>query len=190
MEITRKAKNNLKIFSGYDALWRFMTLYEFFFWRFVTFHVMWRKRRKLSDLFRADFGKESPSQTLWRGPSWNCSSASCVLCPSLCRTEHFSRERKGRRRCQQKGRKRGGQQRGRKEKRTRENRSAVGFKIPWHFLSWRPPAFRSINRRKSATNPELASINVCWRQTFCNFPTLSVEILTAPPLQPWAPETH
>ena len=39
--------------------------------------------------FHADFGKEFPSRTLWRGPSWNCPSPSCVLCTLLYRTEHF-----------------------------------------------------------------------------------------------------
>ena len=34
-------------------------------------------------------------------------------------------------------------------------------KIPWPFFSRKPPALTSINRRKSAINPEIASINVC-----------------------------
>ena len=34
-------------------------------------------------------------------------------------------------------------------------------KIPWPFFSRKPPALTSINRRKSAINPEIASTNVC-----------------------------
>ena len=33
--------------------------------------------------FHADFGKEFPSRTLWRGPSRDCPSPSSVLCPLL-----------------------------------------------------------------------------------------------------------
>ena len=35
----------------------------------------------------ADFGKEIPSWTLWRGPSWNCPFPSSLVCPLLYRTE-------------------------------------------------------------------------------------------------------
>ena len=52
----------------------------------------------ISDHFHADFRKESPSRTFWRGSSPNCRSPSSVLCVSLCRTEHFSRGREGRQR--------------------------------------------------------------------------------------------
>ena len=36
----------------------------------------------------------------------------------------------------------------------------LGVKIPWPFFSPKTPALTSINRRKSAINPEIASINV------------------------------
>ena len=36
-----------------------------------------------------------------------------------------------------------------------------GCKLPWPFFSRKPPALTSINRRKSAINPEIASTNVC-----------------------------
>ena len=49
---------------------------------------------KLLTFFYADFGKEVPSQTFWRGPSRDCPSPSSVMCPLLYRTEHFSRGRK------------------------------------------------------------------------------------------------
>ena len=38
---------------------------------------------------------------------------------------------------------------------------SFGCKIPWPFFSRKPPALTSIDRRKSVTNPEIASINVC-----------------------------
>ena len=66
--------------------------------------------------FRADFGKEFTSRTLWTGPSWNCPSPRSVLCPLLYRREHFSRGRTGRKGAQKRGRKRGGQQRRQKGK--------------------------------------------------------------------------
>ena len=37
----------------------------------------------------ADFGKEYPSRTSWKGQSWNCPSPTPVLWPLLYRTEHF-----------------------------------------------------------------------------------------------------
>ena len=37
----------------------------------------------------------------------------------------------------------------------------VKYKIPWPFFNPKPPALTSINRRKSTTNPGIASINVC-----------------------------
>ena len=55
-----------------------------------------------------------------------------------------------------------------------------GWKTAWPFFSRKPPALTSINQGKSATNPEIASINVCSCLIVCNFPTLSVQILTAP----------
>ena len=61
-------------------------------WPFLTF-------------FHADFGKEFPwsSRTLCRGASWNSSSPSCLQCPSLYRTEHFSRGKKGRESAERRG---------------------------------------------------------------------------------------
>ena len=54
--------------------------------------------------------------------------------------------------------------------------------IPWPFLSRKPPgSMSSINCRKSAINPKIASVNVCQRPIFCDFPSFSVEIVTAPP---------
>ena len=53
--------------------------------------------------FHADFGKEFPSRTFWRGPSWDCPSPSSVLCHLLFRTEHFSMGRKGRKGAEKKG---------------------------------------------------------------------------------------
>ena len=40
--------------------------------------------------FHADFGKEFPSRTLWRGACRSCPSPSSALYPFLYRTEHFS----------------------------------------------------------------------------------------------------
>ena len=42
-------------------------------------------------------------------------------------------------------------------------------KIPWPLFSRKHPALTSINRRKSAINPEIASINVCWGPILCDF---------------------
>ena len=76
------------------------------------------------DCKSADFGKEFPSQTLWRLPLRNCPSPSCALCPLTCRTKHFLRERKGRKGVVKRGGRGGGSGKGgKKEKRTRENRS-------------------------------------------------------------------
>ena len=72
---------------------------------------------------RADFGKEFPSRTLWRGPSWNCPSPSSVLCPLLYRTERYSRGRAGRKGAQKRGGRGVASKGGKKEKRTRENKS-------------------------------------------------------------------
>ena len=69
----------------------------------------------MTRLFHADFGKEFPSRTLWRGPSQSRPSPCSALCPLLYRTEHFSREKRAKR-CREKGRTRGGQQRGQKGK--------------------------------------------------------------------------
>ena len=43
---------------------------------------------------------------------------------------------------------------------TKRRNRALGCKIPWS-LSRKPPALTSINRRKLATNPGIASINIC-----------------------------
>ena len=43
---------------------------------------------------------------------------------------------------------------------TTPQRYSVRCKIPWPFFSPKPPALTSINRRKSAINPEIASVNV------------------------------
>ena len=75
--------------------------------------------------FHADFGKEFPSRTLWRGPSWNCPSPSSVLCPLLYRTEHFSRWRKGQKGAEKRGGRGVASKGDKKGKRTRENRSEV-----------------------------------------------------------------
>ena len=53
--------------------------------------------------FHADFGKEFPSRTLWRGASRSCPSPSSALYPFLYRTEHFSRGRKGRKGAEKRG---------------------------------------------------------------------------------------
>ena len=66
--------------------------------------------------FKAEFGKEFSSRTLWKGPSWNCPSPSSVLCHSLYRKEHFWGGGKRAKRCREQGRKRGGQQRAQKDK--------------------------------------------------------------------------
>ena len=58
-----------------------------------------------SDFFYADFGKEFPSRTLWRGP----------LPFALQNRALFEAEKRAKR-CREKGRKRGGQQRERKGK--------------------------------------------------------------------------
>ena len=73
--------------------------------------------------FHADFGKEFPSRTLWRGASRSCPSPSSTLYPFLYRIEHFSRGRKGEK-VPRKGEEEGWPAKGgKKEKRTRENRS-------------------------------------------------------------------
>ena len=74
-------------------------------------------------LFYADFGKEFPSRTFWRHPSWNCPSPSSVLGLLLYWIEHFSGGEK-RRKGAEKGEEEGWPAKGgKKEKRTRENRS-------------------------------------------------------------------
>ena len=77
----------------------------------------------LLTFFHADFGKEFPSRTLWRGPSRDCHSPSSVLCPLLYRTEHFSRGRKGWKITEKRWGRGVASKGGKKEKRTRENRS-------------------------------------------------------------------
>ena len=42
-------------------------------------------------------------RALWSGPSWNCPSPISVLCPSLYRTEHCSKGRKGRKGAEKRG---------------------------------------------------------------------------------------
>ena len=92
-------------------------------------HCSTPQRAPKLTLFHADFGKEFPSRTLWRGPSWNCPSPRSVLCPWLYRTEHFSRGRTGRQGAQ-KRRGRGVASRGAKrKKRTRENRSVNSVQL-------------------------------------------------------------
>ena len=59
-------------------------------------------------------------------------------------------------------------------------KSLFRCKIPWPFFSRKPPALTSIYRRKSTIDPEIMSINVCQRPIFCDFPSVSAEILTAP----------
>ena len=76
--------------------------------------------------FHADFGKEFPSRTLWRGASRSCPSPSSALYPFLYRTEHFSRGRKGQKGAEKKGGRGVASKGGKKEKRTRENRSEFG----------------------------------------------------------------
>ena len=95
--------------------------------------------------FHVDFGKEFPSRTLWRGPSWHCPFPSCVLCPLLYRTGHFSKGEKRAKGAETRGG-RGAASKGvKKEKRTRENRShstcllsilatsALHSSALWHF---------------------------------------------------------
>ena len=48
----------------------------------------------------------------------------------------------------------------------------LGCKFFWPFFYREPSELTSINRRKSATNPEIASINVCQRPIFCDFPSV------------------
>ena len=48
----------------------------------------------------------------------------------------------------------------------------LGVKFPGPFFGQKPPALTSINRRKSAINPEIASINVCQGPIFCDFPSV------------------
>ena len=57
---------------------------------------------------------------------------------------------------------------------------SVRCKIPRPFFSRKPPALTLINRGKSTIDPEMTSINVCYRPIFCDFPSVSAEILTAP----------
>ena len=82
---------------------------------------------KLQNLtfFYADFGKEFPSRTLWRGPPSNCPSRSSVLCPLLYRTEYFSRWSKGWQGAEKRRGRGVASKGGKKEKRTRENRSGI-----------------------------------------------------------------
>ena len=67
-------------------------------------------------IFYADFGKEFPSRTLWRGPPSNCPSPSSVLCLLLYRTELFSRRRKGRKGAEKRGGRGVASKAGKKEK--------------------------------------------------------------------------
>ena len=77
--------------------------------------------------FHADFGKEFPSRTLWRGLSSNCPSPTSVVRPLLYRTEHFSRGKRGRKGAKKGGRRVVATKKGKKEERTRENRSVTGI---------------------------------------------------------------
>ena len=64
------------------------------------------------------------------------------------------------------------------------------WKIPWPGFSRCYPALTSINRRKSAIKPELASINVCYRPIFCDFPSVFCGNPHSPPFKlaptPWS----
>ena len=64
---------------------------------------MQESARQQLTFLHAGFGKEFPSRTLSTGRSRNCSSPSAVLCPLLYRTEHFSRGRKERKKCRERG---------------------------------------------------------------------------------------
>ena len=44
--------------------------------------------------FHADFGKESPSQSLWRGPAWNCPLQALCCATRLTEQSTFCREEK------------------------------------------------------------------------------------------------
>ena len=101
----------------------------------------WRRK---PTVFHADFRKKFPSRTLCRGPSWNCPSPSCALCPSLYRTEHFSREEKGEK-APRKSEEEGGQQRGQKGKKDawKQVRKCSGRKkcaLHWKDM-WPTPRF-------------------------------------------------
>ena len=117
-------------------------------------------------IFYADFGKELPFQTSWRGPSWNPPSPRSVLCPFLYRTEHFSRRRKGRKGAEKRRGRGVANKKGKKEKRTRENRSVQARHTArplfvgsyqgqdWNFQSrlniseaWGPPQFQEKRSR-------------------------------------------
>ena len=84
-----------------------------------------RKDYQILTFFYADFGKEFPSRTSWRGPSRMCPSPSSAQCPLLYRTEHFSMGRKGRKCAEKRGGRGVARKGGKKEKRTRENRSEL-----------------------------------------------------------------
>ena len=101
--------------------------------------------------FYADFGKEFPSRTFWRGPSRDCPSPSSVMCPFLYRTEHFSRGKKWRKGAEQRGGRGVARKGGKKEKRTRENRSAITREktfgvscLPWKEASIAIQSARSV----------------------------------------------
>ena len=67
---------------------------NFSFWPFLWFGLPGRLLNQtflITDLFYTDFGKEFPSRTLWRGPSWNCPCPSSVLCPKLKRAKREKR---------------------------------------------------------------------------------------------------
>ena len=85
--------------------------------------------------FYADFVKEFPSRTLWRGPSQICPSPSSALCPLLYRTEHFLRAEKGEN-VPRKGEEEGWPAKGAKRKKGRENRSGMA-EMAHPFMSTR-----------------------------------------------------
>ena len=66
--------------------------------------------------FHADFGKEIPSRTLWRGRSWNCPSPKLCAVPFALQNRALFEGEQRVKRSREKGGKRGGQQRGRKGK--------------------------------------------------------------------------
>ena len=70
----------------------------------------------LLTFFHADFGKEIPSRTLWRGPSWNCPLSKLCTVPFALQNRALFEGEKRVKRSREKGGKRGGQQRGQKGK--------------------------------------------------------------------------
>ena len=57
----------------------------------------------------------------------------------------------------------------------------LGVKFPGPFFGQESPALTSINRRESAVNAEIASINVWQRPIFCDVPSFPTDIPDCPP---------